>query len=486
MTKSRLEGLPKLGDIPTAIPKQNEKLNESHEINLEYPKLSDVAMYGLAGEIVRIIEPHTESDSGALLIQLLAGFGNLINKTAYFRAGADFHYAKIFAVLVGATASGRKGSSWSEIKRVLVRVDESFQDCIQNGLSSGEGLIYFVRDAQFKKTPIREKQRIVDYQDEMIDEGAKEKRAFIVEPEFARVLKVSQREGNTLSSVIREAWDSDRLRVMTKNAIKASNAHIGIVGHITKDELKQTLAEADTTNGFANRFLWLCVKRSKYLPDGGNLEEWELNESVRCLRESVEFAKTAGEIKRDADASEFWREIYKPLSDGQAGLVGSITSRATAQTLRLATIYALLDCSNMIRLEHLKAGLALWQYCEDSAKYIFGLSLGNKLADEIFDALQKSKAGMSRNDIREFFQRNRSSAEIKNALELLLEVGRIENLTEKTDGRPKEIFRITSYAINAINAISPTFETKTDTYRVNGVNGVTQNENKSDSETEYF
>lgn len=464
------------------ILKPKSEAFEINEISIDYPKLSDVALYGLAGEVVRLIEPHTEADSVALLIQLLAGFGNLINKTAYFKAGADFHYTKISAVLVGATASGRKGSSWSEIKRVLIRVDESFQDCIQNGLSSGEGLIFHVRDAQSKKVPIKDHGRIVGYQDEIIDAGTNEKRAFIVEPEFARVLKVSQREGNTLSSVIREAWDSDRLRIMTKNTIKASNAHISIIGHITKAELKQTLAEADTTNGFANRFLWSCVKRSKYLPDGGNLEDSQLNEVIGCLREAVEFAKTAGEIKRDDEASDFWREIYKPLSDGHAGLVGSITSRATAQTLRLATIYALLDCSNVIRLEHLKAGLALWQYCEDSAKYIFGNSLGNKLADDIFEVLQKSENGMSRNDIREFSNRNRTSAEIKNALELLLEVGRIENFTKKTDGRPKEIFRITGYAINAINAISPTFEAEKNTY---GVNGVTENENDSD-EVEYF
>jgi predicted transcriptional regulator len=462
------------------------EMSEINEVSLEYPKLSDGAMYGLAGEVVRIIEPHTEADNVALLIQLLAGFGNLINKTAYFRAGADHHYSKIFAVLVGATASGRKGSSWSEIKRVLIRVDESFQDCIQNGLSSGEGLIYFVRDAQFKKTPIREKQRIVDYQDEMIDEGTKEKRAFIVEPEFARVLKVSQREGNTLSSVIREAWDSDRLRVMTKNAIKASNAHIGIVGHITKDELKQTLAETDTTNGFANRFLWLCVKRSKYLPDGGNLEDWELNESVRCLREAVEFAKTAWEIKRDDRASEFWREIYQPLSDGQAGLVGSITSRATAQTLRLAMLYALLDCSNMIRLEHLKAGLALWRYCEDSAKYIFGLSLGNKLADEIFDALQTAKDGMTRSDLSHHFQRNRTSAEIKNALELLLEVGRIESFKEKTSKRPREIFRVMGYEKNEFNEFNQEIATDKALNSLNSLNSLPLQENNSDSETEYF
>lgn len=436
-----------------ATPRREIKEPEQ-EISVEYPKLSDEAFYGLAGDVVRLIEPHTEADPVALLTQLLAGFGILINRNAHILVGADLHHSKINCVLVGATASGRKGSSWSEVKRVLVRVDETFQNCVQNGLSSGEGLIYFVRDPQYAKKPIRKNGKIEGYQDEMIDEGATEKRAFIVEPEFARVLKVCAREGNTLSSVVREAWDSDKLRVMTKNSISASGAHIGIVGHITKQELRQTLAEADTTNGFANRFLWLCVKRSKYLPDGGNLEESQLNEVVSEMKTATEFAKNVGVIKRNEEASECWRKIYKPLSDGHVGLAGSVTSRAPAQTLRLSMLYALLDRSKVIRLEHLRAGLALWRYCEVSAKYIFGSSLGNKIADEIYEALQKSPNGMSRNDIREHFNNNKSSKVIQEALELLIEVGRIENYSKKTFGRPKEIFRVTNYPIDSINSIS--------------------------------
>jgi hypothetical protein len=78
-----------------------------------------------------------------------------------------------------------------------------------NGLSSGEGLIYHVRDEQRAKRPIKKSGIITDYQDEIVDAGAR-KRAFVIEPEFARVLQSMKREGNTLSSVIRQAWDTDR------------------------------------------------------------------------------------------------------------------------------------------------------------------------------------------------------------------------------------------------------------------------------------
>jgi len=160
------------------------------DVKRHFPVLSKAAYYGLAGEIVRTIEPHTEADNAALLIQLLAGFGSLIGKTAYFKIGADFHFTKIFAVLVGATATGRKGTSWSEIERLLVRVDESFQQAIQNGLSSGEGLIYHVRDQQTASKPVKSKGGAIEgYQDEIIDKGADEKRAFVIEPELPAFLR---------------------------------------------------------------------------------------------------------------------------------------------------------------------------------------------------------------------------------------------------------------------------------------------------------
>lgn len=432
-------------------PEPENKSENAAELSLALPELSEIALHGLAGEIVRTIEPHTEADNAALLIQLLVGLGCLIGKMPYFRAEADHHFTKLFAVLVGKSSKGRKGTSWGQIKRLLCRVDESFANCVQDGLSSGEGLIFHVRDPVTKKVPVKERNRIVDYQDEIVDEGATEKRAFVVEPEFARVLRAMAREGNTLSSVIRQAWDSDRLRIMTKNPVKASEAHIAIVGHITKDELLRNLEEADTANGFANRFLWIFVRRSKYLPEGGNLQDSDLNPLVEKLNKAVMYARMTHELKRDEPARLKWIEIYSKLSDGHTGLLGSVTSRAEAQVMRLACIYALLDCEEAIKLEHLEAALALWQFCEDSARYIFGNQTGNKTADAIYAALLGAADGLTKTQIRDLFQRNQTANQINTALKLLIELGKVESIKEGTDGRSREIFIARAYAKNDIN-----------------------------------
>ena len=88
--------------------------------------------------------------------------------------------------------------------------------------------------------------------------------------EFANVLKVVTREGNTLSPVIRSAWDDGNLRTMTKNSpARATDAHISIIGHITREEYRRELTETESANGFANRYCIVAVERSKCLPEGG-------------------------------------------------------------------------------------------------------------------------------------------------------------------------------------------------------------------------
>jgi hypothetical protein len=47
------------------------------------------AFTGLAGEITRAIEPHTESDPLAILAQLLVCFGSVIGRGAHYAVEAS-------------------------------------------------------------------------------------------------------------------------------------------------------------------------------------------------------------------------------------------------------------------------------------------------------------------------------------------------------------------------------------------------------------
>jgi len=327
---------------------------------------------------------------------------------------------------VGDSAKGRKGTSWGNVRRLLGMVDDAWAaDNIVSGLSSGEGLIWEVRD----------------YVDED-DTGIHDKRRVVIEPEFAKVLRLNHRQGNTLPDVLRDFWDKGDARVMNKNTpVRTTDAHISVVGHITTMELRKLLTHVEIVNGFANRFLWCCVRRSKYLPDGGRLTDRALIPLAAELEDRIRRLDEPKLVKRDAEASELWNTIYAKLSDGCPGTAGAITGRAEAQALRLTLIYSQVDGSDVIRLEHLNAALACLEYVADTARYTWGTSLGDPLADDILVHLkERTPAGMTKTQIFDALGRNKRAAEVNRALQLLKESKLACCESAPTKGRPAEVW----------------------------------------------
>lgn len=404
--------------------------------------LGDSAFEGISGEIVRAILPHTEADPAALLVQFLIGFGSTVGRAPFYRVGADFHRLNLFGILVGPTSKGRKGSAWNAIKHVLEAADSEWADKRNtSGLSTGEGIIWAVRDAIEEREAIRDPKtkRVTDYQNVITDTGVDDKRLMVVETEFASALRVGERDGNTLTAVLRQAWDSGTLRILTrKSPAKATGAHISVVGHITKDELLRYLSSTESGNGFGNRFLWVCVRRSKLLPDGGQLGSVDFAPILRRLNDAIRFARTAAEMTRDDEARDLWHDVYPQLTRDRPGLFGAVTGRAEAITLRLSLLYALLDRSAVIRVPHLAAALEVWRYCEDSARFIFGDALGDATADSILVALRAQPEGMTRTEISVLFDRHRSTQQINRALGVLETLGFARSEREETGGRPTE------------------------------------------------
>jgi len=320
------------------------------------------------------------------------------------------------------------------------------------GLSSGEGLIWAVRDPkdETREGVGTDPERATDTAVEDIlaakekesrdkDQGVDDKRLLVVEPEFASTLRVMRRESNILSGVIRSAWDSGDLNNLTKNSpARATGAHISLIVHITQDELRRELTATDTANGFANRFLWTCACRSQLLPFGGNVDVKVIEKLGRKLDAAAAFARNVQKMWMSKQARRLWRKTYPVLAADVPGLLGAVTSRAEPQVIRLAMIYALLDRSRFIRTCHLSAALAVWRYCDASARYIFGDAIGDPTADAILRELRQQSKGLTRNEIREFFGRNRSEAEISRALNLLLENSWVSCAPEQTGGRPAE------------------------------------------------
>jgi hypothetical protein len=428
--------------------------------------LAEEAYHGLAGEVVRALGPESEADPAALLVQFLVAYGNVIGRSAKAVVQSTDHYLNLFCVLVGRTSKGRKGTSWSQVEALFRAADPEWADQrISSGLSSGEGLVWKVRDPIKGREKVKKKGQPTTTVEFEADPGEPDKRLLVVEPEFANVLKQTERQGNTLSALLRQAWDRGDLRTLTKNSpARATGAHISTIGHITADELRRYLSTTEMASGFANRFLLVCVQRSKCLPDGGS--PVDVTPLVERLKDAITHARSwwialasgldpstdpgdridpgTSPLVRDGAATAIWHAVYEELSGEKPGLFGALTARAEAQALRLSCVYALLDMATEVRAEHLLAALAVVDYVERSVRHVFGDSLGDPVADEVLQLLRACPDGLTRNDIRNYFQRHQSSDRIGRALGLLLQHKLARREQEKTDGRPAERWFATS------------------------------------------
>ena len=209
-------------------------------------------------------------------------------------------------------------------------------------------------------------------------------------------------------------------------ARRAIDAHISIIGHITNDELQRNVAASEVANGFLNRFMHFGVRSSKTLPFGGEIDQVDFTAIVEQLSLAFRFGQVTERVRFAPDAREIWPEHCARLREGHPGLWGDVTARAEAHVVRLALIYALLDCSVTIDAEHLQAALAVWEYSDQSARWCYGRSVGDPLADELWQAISHRPQGMTRTDIRDHFSRNKRRHDIDNALTRLSQAEMVE------------------------------------------------------------
>ncbi len=207
-------------------------------------------------------------------------------------------------------------------------------------------------------------------------------------------------------------------------------------------------------NGFSNRFLWCFVTSIKRLPDGG--DHSVLDGYGERLRMAIEKARTIDRVTRSEEARQLWHIVYSQLRRERKGAYGTATSRAAPQVVRLSLIYALIDGSSIIEIEHLRAALAVWSYCDESAEMFFGGSTPlNKFEKRILDFIVAND-GCSKNDIRKAKASHKNAEEFDAVLSDLIKRNKIVK-REELNGHIKTI---RFYECNENNATITTIATK--------------------------
>ena len=407
---------------------------------LPWPTLLPDALPGLAGEFVALATRNSEADPAAVLMTFLVRFGVEVygfapGKGPYSRVGETRHPPRLYTVIAGASSRARKGTSAKPVLRLYEEIPAKWRQWppvaphTGGPLSSGEGLAYRLRERDEGET------------DESGDQSGKQgdKRLCVIDEEFAAAIASTKREGNTLSMSVRSFWDSGNYEPLTKTSqIRVKDAHVGIVTHITIREVRRNLDAMQIANGFANRFIWICARRAKLVACPEAMPEAEFAALQDRLWERIRLAQSRGEIALTAEAKRFWHGAYLQISKDRPGASGDITARGEAHCLRLALVYALLDGADSIGVEHLWAALALWQYAQDSALYIFGSGEEDGLFRKILFLLKSGPK--STTELNSLLNGHVPSRKIQNCLQELIGCGLIVKQELKTGGRPRIVY----------------------------------------------
>jgi hypothetical protein len=412
------------------------------------PELPAAALYGLPGEIATALSEATGTDPAAVLVAFLSLLGNAAGPQPHAQFGGAEHPARLFAVLVGDAATGRKGTALGAVEKLFSEADPEWAESrILYGLQSAEAMI-----------------------DRVADGTADDCRLMVVETEFGRLVETMARTG-TLSAQLRNAWDGRVLqRATARFTRQASRAHISLLAMITPEELLRHHRRLSQAGGLESRILYVfTAPMNDISPFAKVTDHRHLAEMVRGVleasRESVmsntdpvsrhlltlRGIQPRAELPVSGEVTSGWGAAVRTrLPDPSEGLA-SLHSRAESQVIRLAAAYALADISREISPEHVEAALALLSYCARSAEVVFGVPVAQlpprvnpsctaKIVRCLHDAYP---SWVPRDEIGSgVLHGNVPAAEAAAALADLAAKRLIERRQTPTDGRPREEFRL--------------------------------------------
>ena len=469
----------------------NEDDDEDGLHPLRRPLIHDDAMLGVIGEFARLIADDSEISREAAAVNLLIRIAAFLGRAAYYPGvgSMNMEHLRLSALIVGPSSTGRKGSSIPApralMKLVIDQMGAEVPPRELLALSTGEGLIEYVRDEQ------RERQRNKKGEmEEVVIPGVEDKRLVVLTEEFVTVLAKSARKDSTLNTILRLALEGRDLQNPTRfSALKATRPHICLIAQGVEEEVMAVLKDEDIYGGTINRMLLVASERSRLVARPKQITEADLQPFVSRITDALQLGwgrksyRAADEdtVKVDFDpaALALWEKpdsgTYAELNDttGMSVIEMRMVARAPIHCALIASIYALLDGSTDIRVEHLLAGRAWTKLTFHVAKHLVekqkraelrtSVSKTNRLREQdrvirvvekkvgkkleqwsqqVLTELKKSPTlSMPRSAVYKMFHNNINQAKYEEIIRLL--EGKVECVIgEKTGGRRSEVIKL--------------------------------------------
>ena len=394
------------------------------------PAWDDDWMYGIAGDITRKASKFCEAHPAGMYLDLLVSLGSIIGRGPFFTVGSTRHYTNEFMIRVGTTSTARKGTGRDAIDEPLKLVDGNWYNYrVMSGFGSGEAIVGQIADPM--PQAIADKKSSSGFKN-VTRPGVTDKRLCIREGEMASVFQLAGKKESRADIILRDGWDGKPLHNLVKgrtegisNSAGCMEPHLSISGDTTRSELKRRMPEGADQNGFGNRFLYAYVQRVKLCPMGGPPIDW--TQEILKLHDIVAFARGRRCVALTKAATKAWHRMYVEMENELSELpplTQSMCARGVAHVRRLALIFALLDKSEVIETKHLHAGKQLWDYCQESAQFIFEGT--TKEQERIAGWVSRQHRAVTVREVTdEVFYRNRKVGWVKSQLDGLVIAGRL-------------------------------------------------------------
>ncbi len=393
------------------------------------------AFYGPLGEYTRRNEKRVEIDSLSLFLQLLTVVGNVIGRRGYTKGGPDRHNPNLFTLIVGDTSIG-KGGSGTVATELGDAIDPGFETRTAYNVGSARALVQLVSDG-LKKTEKRSTKDGVREYVKVIQEEVIDKRLLLFFPEMRATLVAQGRNGATLKDELKNAWDGRTIENNTKDGRdRATNPHIGLIGHITPYDLRDLATRADVGNGYFNRFLITVARHERSLPftveppDCQNL----LAQIAGAIKALGPVSQPGKELDWADDARDEWAAFYDAARQGRHPFIAGIRElggRVCPLTKRVALIFAILEGASVIHFRHLRAGKAIVLEALNRSRHLFvpGKNLSSLpekqsvIPQELRSAFANREGEWTKTDLHNETGNRRKGSDLEAAAAILVESG---------------------------------------------------------------
>lgn len=401
------------------------------------PEPTKEMFHGVLGDLALQAAQGTEVNPVAAMAAAMTWLSAAMGRNRVINVGDGWHHLRLFTLHVGRSSRGGKGMALNLLERVAGEIEKIQPDLLPKrhtgGLSTREGLAFLIHDGYTEgKKDI---------------EPIHDKRLFVVESEFGNILSQAKRDGNTLSTALRDAWDGGAIAPAIKSTrIWVKRPHIAMHGSITPTELREKMQIGEMSNGFANRFMIFWAERCGVVavpprtPEHKVLEfAGRLTSIIQCGLLGYPHDGTQRLLQMDANALAHFRQIYGEYARPHPGgeLISSLLVRRPPMVLRIAGLFAMTDLYDQIGLQHITAADAWMDYYAKSVHMIFGPQTDQEAevqrteqAKKLLEWLRQENDWRSRTQInKDCFRNNGDGKKVGKALDDLM----LERMVERRE-----------------------------------------------------